>query len=345
QLKTRRNVGLAATSRTKALRRPRRTARLDLGRPPDSPSGVWSGKRDSNPRPSAWKADALAAELFPRCARKIADGRPEDDLRSGRDDGSTSYGRCSPLQEPICNLPSTKEMPVRADGFRGSAGGGGRIRTFEGVSRQIYSLLPLAARAPLHVSSAGSPPTGQVAELAKGLEPPTTSLQMRCSTNSATPADRREKEHGQDSQGPGGRQEPSRRERAPASRAGFAGPPSGLLRECPDVREDGGHLRLGEHALPARHRALALVDRLQELRVRARVHVRGVVEVARRRLEALGAGAVAVAVATVAERAARREHLGAEVRGAHRRAARAAGPRRARWRARGRLGRRPPPPP
>ena len=29
-------------------------------------------------------------------------------------------------------------------------GGGGRIRTFEGVSRQIYSLLPLATRAPLH---------------------------------------------------------------------------------------------------------------------------------------------------------------------------------------------------
>lgn len=27
--------------------------------------------------------------------------------------------------------------------------GGGRIRTFEGVSRQIYSLIPLAAREPL----------------------------------------------------------------------------------------------------------------------------------------------------------------------------------------------------
>ena len=26
---------------------------------------VWSGKRDSNPQPSAWKADALAVELFP----------------------------------------------------------------------------------------------------------------------------------------------------------------------------------------------------------------------------------------------------------------------------------------
>ena len=34
----------------------------------NSPDGVWSGKRDSNPRPSAWKADALAAELFPRNA-------------------------------------------------------------------------------------------------------------------------------------------------------------------------------------------------------------------------------------------------------------------------------------
>ena len=28
-------------------------------------------------------------------------------------------------------------------------GGGGRIRTFEGISRQIYSLIPLAAREPL----------------------------------------------------------------------------------------------------------------------------------------------------------------------------------------------------
>ncbi len=28
-------------------------------------------------------------------------------------------------------------------------GGGGRIRTYEGVSRQIYSLIPLAAREPL----------------------------------------------------------------------------------------------------------------------------------------------------------------------------------------------------
>ena len=60
----------------------------------------WSGKRGSNPRPSAWKADALPTELFPRWL------------------------------------------------FRG---GGRRIRTSVGIRRQIYSLLPLAARASLQV--------------------------------------------------------------------------------------------------------------------------------------------------------------------------------------------------
>ena len=30
---------------------------------------LWSGKRDSNPRPSAWEADALPTELFPHRLR------------------------------------------------------------------------------------------------------------------------------------------------------------------------------------------------------------------------------------------------------------------------------------
>ena len=30
------------------------------------PSAIWSGKRDSNPRPRAWKARALPTELFPQ---------------------------------------------------------------------------------------------------------------------------------------------------------------------------------------------------------------------------------------------------------------------------------------
>lgn len=60
----------------------------------------WSGERVSNPRHSAWKADALPIELSPRK----------------------------------------------------KTGAGGRIRTFEDLRRQIYSLLPLAARAPLHMN-------------------------------------------------------------------------------------------------------------------------------------------------------------------------------------------------
>ena len=43
------------------------------------------------------------------------------------------------------DLPATSSQVTSAP----PGGGGGRIRTFEGVSRQIYSLLPLAAWVPL----------------------------------------------------------------------------------------------------------------------------------------------------------------------------------------------------
>ena len=36
-----------------------------------NPCCHWSGKRDSNPRPLAWEANALPAELFPRGFRII----------------------------------------------------------------------------------------------------------------------------------------------------------------------------------------------------------------------------------------------------------------------------------
>ena len=44
------------------------------------------------------------------------------------------------------------------------SGGGGRIRTSEGFSRQIYSLFPLATREPHHM---------RLLEPAEGLEPTT----------------------------------------------------------------------------------------------------------------------------------------------------------------------------
>ena len=49
-----------------------------------------------------------------------------------------------PPMTPICR-PSPTQVLITSD----PVGGGGRIRTFEGVSRQIYSLLPLAAWVPL----------------------------------------------------------------------------------------------------------------------------------------------------------------------------------------------------
>ena len=59
---------------------------------------IWSGRRGSNPRPSAWKADALPTELLPH-------------KKSGES----------------------------------------RIRTYEGVSQQIYSLPQLATLVSPHL--------------------------------------------------------------------------------------------------------------------------------------------------------------------------------------------------
>jgi hypothetical protein len=47
-------------------------------------------------------------------------------------------------------------FPLKIEACTVQNGGGGRIRTFEGVSRQIYSLLPLAARAPHHTVVRGA---------------------------------------------------------------------------------------------------------------------------------------------------------------------------------------------
>lgn len=71
----------------------------------------------------------------------------------------------SNLGRSFSSFPAWAEYLI-ADSFENSGafesdGGGGRIRTFEGERRQIYSLLPLATREPLHL------------ELAIGLEPTT----------------------------------------------------------------------------------------------------------------------------------------------------------------------------
>src|SRR5262245_46862320 len=75
----------------------------------------WSGKRDSNPRPSAWKAYALATELFP--PRFVTWG-----------DRTHPRGR-----------PALTSMPKEW---------WGKDSNLRRLSRQIYSLLPLTAREP-----------------------------------------------------------------------------------------------------------------------------------------------------------------------------------------------------
>jgi hypothetical protein len=79
---------------------------------------IWSGKRDSNPRPSAWKADALATELLPLIYHKT-------------------------IHHPISQTATSHRNRDR-EWWRGEGSNLRRLR------RQIYSLLPLTAREPLH---------------------------------------------------------------------------------------------------------------------------------------------------------------------------------------------------
>ena len=70
----------------------------------------WSGKRDSNPRPPAWKASALSTELFPR--------NPKHSSVSAR--GLVSASNCEVPKDP-CKISATQFFAlikvVGADGF------------------------------------------------------------------------------------------------------------------------------------------------------------------------------------------------------------------------------------
>jgi hypothetical protein len=90
-----------------------------------------SGRRGSNPRHQAWKACALPTELLPRY--------------------SIIHTRITHITQPH---HTTKNSALTNNPILRILHGGGRIRTFEGVSRQIYSLLPLAAWVPHPDSSA-----------------------------------------------------------------------------------------------------------------------------------------------------------------------------------------------
>ena len=101
------------------------------------------------PTSTAWKAEVLPLNYTRRAAQKML-SQPTD--RPGHRPTWTEYA--PELPKPTCQpaCPGTARLAQRlrthAHHSR-STGGGGRIRTYEGISRQIYSLLPLAAWVPL----------------------------------------------------------------------------------------------------------------------------------------------------------------------------------------------------
>src|SRR5437867_8388625 len=60
------------------------------------------------------------------------------------------------LHPPVIPPAPLGLLPQRDNPARG-AGGGGRIRTYVGIRRQIYSLLPLTTRPPLRIREARGP--------------------------------------------------------------------------------------------------------------------------------------------------------------------------------------------
>ena len=85
------------------------------------------------PTPSAWKAEVL----------------PLNYTRSSIDDLD------SPLTRQALNVLNAPLLSTNADADR-KPGGGGRIRTYEGMSQQIYSLPPLAAWVSLRLATTGT---------------------------------------------------------------------------------------------------------------------------------------------------------------------------------------------
>ncbi len=118
-----------------------------------------SGRRGSNPRPTAWKAVALPTELLPRLKwwRLLPNFCQTSSASSLIKFRTNFFVHCAPPPKP---------------GFlRNTSGGENRIRTCEGVHQQIYSLSSLAA----WVSPQLEPPVG--------IEPTTGWLQISCSTS------------------------------------------------------------------------------------------------------------------------------------------------------------------
>ena len=107
--------------------------------------------------------------------------RNHADLRRAGDGARTRDIKLGRLA--LYQLSYSRDIPPRSTAS--AADGGGRTRTFEGLRRQIYSLIPLATWVPHPiVSRAGAArATSDLAELTARIELATARLQIGCSAN------------------------------------------------------------------------------------------------------------------------------------------------------------------
>ena len=92
------------------------------------------------PTSSAWKAEVLPLNYTRPSQNQTASESRDPHLPT------------CPAHSLLVAFADQRPDPVFAHHRREQRGGGGRIRTYEGVSRQIYSLLPLAAWVPLRLN-------------------------------------------------------------------------------------------------------------------------------------------------------------------------------------------------
>ena len=128
----------------------------------------WSGRRGSNPRPTAWKAVTLPLSYSRLRARQLRCFalRRASPLRASLSRLSVPLASDRPrlflCRLPLA-LPTIARCPAPASGLacqpklakRAKVGGEGRTRTFEALGRQIYSLLRLTASLPRQLSVYG----------------------------------------------------------------------------------------------------------------------------------------------------------------------------------------------
>ena len=108
-------------------------------------SRPWSGRRDSNPRPIAWKAMTLPAELLP--PKKINAHYPKIRLALQYPE-QLFVRRWLKRALSLGPRPRLATQPLRASGQKVWRGQDSNLRRPEG--RRVYSPLPLSARPPLH---------------------------------------------------------------------------------------------------------------------------------------------------------------------------------------------------